>query len=880
MSSKNLMEKMLNNCDLLFEGELISKERLIQAYAYYLSETFDEKDHNVGMILHTGSICFDVMSVAAAAMSTIILNEYDVDDVINSLEINDIILYKKQRYKFAGYADNDFNNVDKTDGTKNIEYVLLKKTKTDKTFVPLKKKYRIEPYYGESKRMDGRGIRKDNNKRLNFISKLLDIPLDEVPSVINTSSIIVMSRELADRILNGLVIRYNSGKHLKILDIVTASYFSENDEYPYGGNPGKTEPILKITNKVSIARDLLFENMGNRTTGLTILGFDSVSRGRTELPELMNRRSLKYIYVSQHIDSENGDSIIKQYENASLFACTRDFLLSNSLPVLNSNPYTVEIGEQVENIINRQVRSIEVASDITWEEYREFKKALFIMRKSDVEGEDKNHFIIQSYSLLNLFLTAIFPINYMEDLILTGTLAIESPKKKLKGLYKIADSFSGTIRDHAEYVLALLEILYNRTADRCDKHTALKEYLFENKNKRIAVIVPKAYYIDILNSKNIGYCMFSQENLIISTANRFDNIMSYDSIIIVGDFKGKRFDAFKSTSSADINVLIYQFESNIFNFKMNQSIKLEAFLNQKSRISLEYDEGTYGELFFDEMPVRHEEINEIASISIDLEHYINQLNEIEARTIFNQIINEKVVSTANVSKIGTFSEGEKVFFTKDYKAFVYDGPNENVKEINIDELVPGDTLIFTMNDSFTKNIVDNIFDNLLDSGELNKEIKEAAFEAEYWKLVLEEYMEENNLSYKEVSEKLLEYGCKKHEVTIRSWLEKEYHVVGPNDKEAFIQIANMTGDTHMLSDPLRYHEACRIIRQKRTEILKLLGYSIINKLKGQAPENDTLLKAVYENVEKLAMLLQLEMISNVEETLTAPINMVNKPIAM
>ena len=48
------MKKLIDKCDLYFEGHIVSKELLVKNYADFLASNF-EKKHNVAISLHTGS---------------------------------------------------------------------------------------------------------------------------------------------------------------------------------------------------------------------------------------------------------------------------------------------------------------------------------------------------------------------------------------------------------------------------------------------------------------------------------------------------------------------------------------------------------------------------------------------------------------------------------------------------------------------------------------------------------------------------------------------------------------------------------------------------------------------------------------------------------
>ena len=90
------MKKLIDKCDLYFEGHIISKELLLQNYADFLAGNF-EKRHNVAISLHTSSICFDIITIVFTAISNIVYNQDNAEDFILSLKDDDTVLYGKSR---------------------------------------------------------------------------------------------------------------------------------------------------------------------------------------------------------------------------------------------------------------------------------------------------------------------------------------------------------------------------------------------------------------------------------------------------------------------------------------------------------------------------------------------------------------------------------------------------------------------------------------------------------------------------------------------------------------------------------------------------------------------------------------------------------------
>lgn len=115
-------------------AKLYQKNCSCSTYAEFLSSVTEKEKHNVGFVLHTGSVCFDAIALAYALATCLVYNEYQTDDVIASLQEGDTVLYgdkKKERYIFNGYTN--------LPSAPDITYVLLSQGGGNKTFVPPKK---------------------------------------------------------------------------------------------------------------------------------------------------------------------------------------------------------------------------------------------------------------------------------------------------------------------------------------------------------------------------------------------------------------------------------------------------------------------------------------------------------------------------------------------------------------------------------------------------------------------------------------------------------------------------------------------------------------------------------------------------------------------
>ena len=82
----------------------------------------------------------------------------------------------------------------------------------------------------------------------------------------------------------------------------------------------------------------------------------------------------------------------------------------------------------------------------------------------------------------------------------------------------------------------------------------------------------------------------------------------------------------------------------------------------------------------------------------------------------------------------------------------------------------------------------------------------------------------------------------------------------------------------MLGNTAAFHEACRHVRRERREILKLIAKAINDKLMGFMPPEGSVLEIVYGNIEKLSETRELEIISELDESVYLSINLVNRPV--
>ena len=115
-------------------------------------------------------------------------------------------------------------------------------------------------------------------------------------------------------------------------------------------------------------------------------------------------------------------------------------------------------------------------------------------------------------------------------------------------------------------------------------------------------------------------------------------------------------------------------------------------------------------------------------------------------------------------------------------------------------------------------------------------------------------------------------------MAVRGWLIDDSHIVGPRDIKTLEYIAAITMSSELKENSQSYFTACKMVRSDRRQILNFISKAVTKKISGQVLTNDPILNIVYDNVERLSKIIELENISEMEESRFISINLVNFPI--
>lgn len=876
MADDRIMQSIVEKCEFLYDDALLSEEKIIQKYLMFFARQFDPEERSVSFAFHTGSLCFDVVSVAALMIGCLAYEFSSNDEILAELELGDMVLYKGERYRWGGIEKKSWKT-----GEPQADYIILKQDAKGRngpssSYIPYERtKHLVKPYFGMSSVTDGRGVRKDKTNRDDFISYILGIPLVDVPTALDLSVVVVADKNEFIEICKHLKIRYNVDRTVKLMDVVPVSYFTGTGEpFQIGKNASKAEAVIKVTSKISMARDLVLDKHGNKVIGLMVINVGSLSVNLTELNDLLSRKTLRFALVVAPLNSDFCELAVEQYESAKMFACTKEMLSDSSHEVKSANKLTEELNRQISNILTSESHIVIVEGHWNWDQYRNLKEKLYMIKQGNWSGEDRDNFIRSTMALINLFSTAFFSLSRMEEAIATGkiNLTVVSPKERISELMAIATR-TMIMREQCSEIVSMLLEMYSVLHDYSPKETTLLQFLRDHQDAKIVIVIPKAYYAEIFADA------FQQEfgKVTCVTANRFDKHEKCDIVIATGDIIGKRFDAIKCYVAPEITLFLYGFEEKMFLFRKRKAEKSEQKLNAriKGLKGREYSKAI--EMTDnDDSGITEHILREIS----DLDEFVDSMGMLDIRRLtITGGGNGDYNNTAEVKYVGLFTTGEQILFSKYYSAVVLNQNEGVVKETNPEKLLPGDILVFTKKNDYTSNIVDQIFNQLMCTRKLNVDVQNAAVKALHWKAALRKYKDSNGFTYRTVAKELKKYGSSLQEVTIRQWLIEESHIIGPQDVKTMKMIAEATQDPYLLGDPDGYFEACRIVRHYRREILMLIAQAINDKLSNKQPVHGSAFEVVYENVEKLSETLELEKVFELDAVVVVNNGMVNRPIS-
>lgn len=844
---------------LIYKGEDLSNEGFLKQYNQFLNDNLFCEKHNILISMHNGSVIYDAIMLTSCVLAIVCVSNLTPEEIANQLVEGTLVSYgkKQTRVKYLGKADiPNYYEFQEKDGVLKIG---LKSFST------------VIPYYGKAKTLGSVGAG-DQHTSLKFQKEVLELSDEEATSFVDTSIVIVTEHSYFNDLLSNIVIRYG-GQDYKLTDLVSISFFTEENETQYPGNSSKLEANIKVTSTMSTARELLFNSEENEMLGFCAFGLKGIKNTVGELEDALKRKKIAFSFISYDI-AEDRDCLFGLLKDDNLsspkvYACTKDFLLSHYLGVEKTKGIFKDFDDACNRIIDKQIEYEIVPSDIKWKEQIKIYDLLKELRLAAGGEEHTEKFVIEAYGLLRLILSSVVPLKEFEN---KDGIDIDyiTPREKLDSLKQFVP-VSSNIFAYVKKIVPYIENLYEKVFDTNAKADYLSRSI--TRGNRTALIVDKAYYKPII----LRY--FAKRGLAnafaVYTESKGRNTQC-DEVYIVG--KLDILSIMNWNTSLLQRYVLYDAEYRLFAWNLKQYQKKMSLLNQMS-----YFEVEEGDVF----------VEEIADVNNEVDMVVSGMGEIERLEqdflIQNAILHSTRFSgetnsiPAEIARVGVCESGESIYFTKFYKAFVLDLDRKIVKEVETKDLKDGDSIIFTISNGETKDIAELVLSRYAQNSK-NEELIQAMKDVNDWKNNLNAIKEKHNYTYTDMVRLFNQFNYKIVAQTIRTWIDKDCHVVGPLNEDAYMAMAEMFKQEGVFNEfaenPRRYIESTQLVRNQRTMFLGIIANVIVAKYSGISLNLDKSFDGVItEEITRFSVLKRLTQIKDVEQFIV-PNAKANKPILM
>ena len=91
MADDRIIRSIVEKCKFFYDDALLSDETIIEKYLSFFARQFDPAERSVSFAFHTGSLCFDVVSVALEAEFS------EIGEILTDLACGKAEAFRKRR---------------------------------------------------------------------------------------------------------------------------------------------------------------------------------------------------------------------------------------------------------------------------------------------------------------------------------------------------------------------------------------------------------------------------------------------------------------------------------------------------------------------------------------------------------------------------------------------------------------------------------------------------------------------------------------------------------------------------------------------------------------------------------------------------------------
>lgn len=609
-----------------------------------------------------------------------------------------------------------------------------------------------------------------------------------------------------------LVTRYKSFS--ESIENVLMNMESLENYFPIGridenGATNLNSPLLLANNLSSLA----LYSIVNPITKIIIDGFSAIQERRTDFSDI-EVKQIPTILITDLSEIESFETIGNC--GFEFFNFTKENLKLDLSPNLSPNLSPFHSFE----IKLRKYISFNVIKEIC----QNAELELTTQKIHSIEKDESNH-DLTSLKISLIQLTNL--ISRITHLPTTEEISVFNSKiNSIETLFLRNRMWLGDSHKPIEESISLLKTVIEKFAIKPSEKCARLKTLMSYKQYDYIICATEVE----ANALEKSLPAHTQRPRVISVADVNDKLLSskQQKAILTGWAKANNINRILSSFLfSEITVLFYQFENNYYNSLQRRnkqySENIKATINSEGiRSEIDSSKGKgFGDLY------SGDEVVEITSESsfdiLDFEFKLDnaQYSRYAAKGNLIESIKAKRI---------VFESDFFIYTTESHKFLVINeliekkGEKANIHRRKVESLQTGDVIALINTDR-------DILVELVERNTNTKELASVKQWTELWKDLLKEYYASIGSDFKKLVEDLRKNDCKKHEVTIRTWLQDESRI-GPDDNADLISIALLT-NSNLLNDN---------ISTVREAIRKMTGWRmkasdfITDKIKGQIHE--------------------------------------------
>jgi hypothetical protein len=355
------------------------------------------------------------------------------------------------------------------------------------------------------------------------------------------------------------------------------------------------------------------------------------------------------------------------------------------------------------------------------------------------------------------------------------------------------------IGESISLIKSVIEKFASRPSEKCARLKVLM-----NATQYDYIICPTEEESKALND-SLPTPAYTHRPKVISVADVNDCLLSSKPIkgILTGWAKSNNINRILSSFLfSELTVLFYQFENKYYNSSQRRnrqySENIRATINSKG---IHFEGESEKPKGFSDLYLGDEVVETTSESSFDILDFEFKLDNAQ----YSKYISKGNMFDSIKAKRIVFGSTFFIYTTESHKFLVINeliekhGTKANLHRRKVEEVQTGDVIALINTDR-------DILVELVENNTNTKELASVKQWTELWKKLLKEHYASIGNDFKKLVVDLRKNGCKKHDATIRAWLQDESRI-GPDDNADLINIAVLTSSNLLIDNINTVREA-------------------------------------------------------------------------